>query len=688
MLNRDTLLKAYGLMVTAKAMGDTFDANRQVCKYEHSTSRGHEAIQVATGLQLLPCDWVSPYYRDDSMLLSIGFSMYELMLQLLAKKNDPFSAGRSYYSHPSNKDGIRPSIIHQSSATGMQAIPTTGLAHGLQFLEKTHSHLLKKGAEGETPIVLCSMGDGSVTEGEVSEALQFAVLKELPIIYLIQDNQWGTSATAEETRTSTAYEYAAGFKGLHRLQCDGSDFMRSYETMQQAIAYARIERKPVLVHARVPLLGHHSNSVRREFYRDREDLLRHGLYDPLPKMRVLLGSAGFDDHEINETESDAQRFVAEAFEKAIDAEEPDVASVSDHVFAPTPITEEKGTRSPKGADKIMMVDAALHAIEEIMEDHDEAVLYGQDVGRRLGGIFRETATLAEKFGDRRVFNTAIQEAYIVGSTVGMSAMGVKPIVEVQFGDYIYPGFNQLVSEVSKSNYLTNGKFPVGVVLRVPVGAYGGGGPYHSGSVESTLLSIKGIKVAYPSNAADMKGLMKAAFYDPNPVVMLEHKGIYWSKLPGTEEAMMPEPSKDYIFPLGKANIILPAEAAFVKKGETVCIITYGMGVYWAKAAAKKYPGRVEVIDLRTLFPLDEELIFEAVTRHGKVIVLSEEQQNNSFAESLSLRISNNCYHFLDAKVEVIGALNLPAIPINMALEAAMLPNVDKVISRLDKLLKY
>ncbi len=688
MLNRDALLKAYQLMVTAKAMGDTFEANKQTCKYVHSTSRGHEAIQIATGLQLLPCDWVSPYYRDDSMLLSLGFTEYEMMLQLLAKKDDPFSGGRSYYSHPSNKDGIRPSIIHQSSATGMQAIPTTGLAQGLQFLENSNSELLKKGEAGESPVVVCSMGDGSVTEGEVSEALQFAVLKQLPIVYLVQDNQWGISATAEETRTSTAYEYAQGFKGLNRMQCDGSDFMRSYETMQQAFAYARVERKPVLVHARVPLLGHHTSGVRKEFYRDREDLLRHGLYDPLPKMRLLLSGAGFDEHAINEVETTAQKIVAESFEKAVLAAEPDVASVEDHIFAPTPIKEEKGERIPKGGEKIMMVDAALHAIEELMTEHDEAILFGQDVGKRLGGVFRETATLAEKFGDARVFNTAIQEAYIVGSTVGLSAMGVKPIVEVQFGDYIYPGFNQLVSEVSKSSYLTNGKFPVGMVLRVPVGAYGGGGPYHSGSIESTLLSIKGIKVAYPSNAADMKGLMKAAYYDPNPVVLLEHKGLYWSKVPGTEDARTIEPSKDYIFPLGKANTILAADATAVKKGESVCIISYGMGVYWAKAAAKKYPGKVEIIDLRTLFPLDEEMIFDAVTKHGKVIVLSEEQQNNSFAEALSLRISNNCYHFLDAKVEVVGALNLPAVPINMSLEAAMLPTVDKVLKRLDKLLKY
>ncbi len=688
MLNRDTLLQAYKLMVTAKAMGETFEANNQVCRYAHSTSRGHEAIQIATGMQLLQCDWVSPYYRDDSLLLATGFSVYELMLQLLAKKEDPFSGGRSYYSHASNKDGIRPSIMHQSSASGMQAIPTTGLAQGLQFLEQSNSSLLKKGANGESPVVVCSLGDGSITEGEVSEAFQFAVLKQLPIVYLVQDNQWTISATETETRTSNAYEFTAGFKGFKRMQCDGSDFLRSFETLQQAIAYARVERKPVLVHAKVPLLGHHSNSVRREFYRDREDLLKHGLYDPIPKMRLLLNGSGYSEHEINEAESSASREVQEAFEKAAAAAEPDALTVEEHIFAPTTVKEEKGERSPRGNDKVMMVEAAIHAIEEIMDDHPEAILYGQDVGRRLGGVFRETATLAEKFGDSRVFNTALQEAYIVGSTAGLSALGVKPIVEVQFGDYIHPGFNQLVSEISKSNYLTNGKYPVGMVLRVPVGAAGGGGPYNSGSIESTLLSIKGIKIAYPSNAADMKGLMKAAFYDPNPVIMLEHKGLYWNKLPGTDEAKTIEPSRDYIFPLGKANSVLQAESENIKHGESICIITYGMGVYWAKAAAKKFPGKVEIIDLRTLYPLDEEMIFEAASRHGKVIVLSEEQQNNSFAEALSLRISNNCYYFLDAKVEVVGALNLPAVPTNMLLEAAMLPTVDKVIQRIDKLLKY
>ena len=688
MLTANILSDAYKLMVTAKAMCETYEANRQVCKYVHATSRGHEAIQVATGMQLLNCDWVSPYYRDDSMLLSLGFSPYELMLQLLAKKADPFSGGRSYYCHPSNKNKNRALIIHQSSATGMQAIPTTGLAQGLQFLEQYQNANLRKSEDGQLPIVLCSMGDGAMTEGEISEALQFAALKQLPVVYLVQDNQWSISATANETRSMNAYEYAAGFKGLKRMQCDGSDFIHSYETMEQAIAYARTERKPVLVHAILPLLSHHTSGVRKEFYRSREDLLKHGLYDPIPKLRILLGSVGVEEHVINQIEVAASDLIKIDFQKAQAAAEPDIQSVEDHVFAPSVIKEERGERSPKKAEKILMVDAALHAIDELMQEYPEAILYGQDVGSRLGGVFRETASLAEKFGDHRVFNTAIQEAYIIGSTVGLSALGLKPIVEVQFADYIFPGINQLVAEVAKSCYLTNGKFPIQMLLRVPVGAYGGGGPYHSGSIESTLLSIKGIKVVYPSNAADMKGLMKAAFLDPNPVVMLEHKGLYWSKVPGTEDSKMVEPDKDYIIPLGKANIILHADAGSIKRGESVCVITYGMGVYWAKAAAELHPGKVEVLDLRSLYPLDEEAIYDCTRKHGKVLVLTEEQQNNSFAEALSLRISNNCYHFLDARVEVMGAKNLPAVPLNVALEAAMLPTALKVADRISKLLAY
>ena len=686
MLDKEILLKAYRLMCTAKAMAETYEANRTICKYVHSTSRGHEAIQLATAFQLLPCDYVSPYYRDESMLLGLGFTPYELMLQLLAKGNDIFTGGREYYSHPNYRDDDKPNIIHQSSATGMQVIPTTGIAQGIKYLEKIQSIKLKKGPGGEAPVVICSMGDASVTEGEVSEAFQFAALHQLPVIFLVQDNNWGISVTADEARTTNASEMVKGFKGISRISFDGSDFLKSFEVMTNVVNEVREQRHPFLAHAKVPLLGHHTSGVRKEFYRAEEELQRSALDDPGPKLRIKLLETGINEEEIVQLEKETADEVAHHFQGAVAAPEPDPSTVENFVFVPTPVTEEAGERAPANKEKVLMVDAALFAIREIMEEYPEAVLYGQDVGRRLGGVFREAATLAEQFGDHRVFNTAIQEAYIIGSTVGMSAVGLKPIVEVQFADYIYPGLNQLVTEISKSCYLSCGKFPVQTLIRVPVGAYGGGGPYHSGCVESTLLTIKGIKIVYPSNAADIKGLMKAAFLDPNPVVMLEHKGLYWSKVPGTEEAKTIEPSGDYIIPLGKARIVLQARKNCIDNGESCCIITYGMGVFWAKAAAKNFSEQVEVIDLRTLFPLDEELIFASVKKHGKCMVLTEEQQNNSFAEALAGRISKACFQHLDAPVEVLGALNLPAVPMNVLLEQAMLPGADKVKERLEILL--
>jgi 2-oxoisovalerate dehydrogenase E1 component len=684
MFSKDILLRAYKLMMTAKAMADTYEANRQVCKYVHSTSRGHEAIQLATAFLLQPDDYVSPYYRDESLMLGMGYRPYELMLQLLAKEDDPFTGGRAYYNHPNSKRTDLPKIIHQSSATGMQVIPTTGVAQGIQYREQQ-----KLSDYPVPPVVICSLGDGSVTEGEVSEAFQFAVLHELPIIYLVQDNDWGISVSSDEARTMDAYEFAAGFKGMERVRVNGSDFSESYKTMEETINWVRKERKPILVHAKVPLLGHHTSGVRKEWYRTPEDLAKHALDDPGPKLKAYLIKQKVATQAVLDAIEAEQRIYAQSeFDAAVAAAEPDPATVSDHVFAPTPVTEETGNRTPEGKDKVVMVDAALHAVEEILQDYPEALFYGQDVGKRLGGVFREAATLADKFGDNRVFNMAIQEAYIIGSTVGMSAVGLKPIVEVQFADYIYPGLNQLVTEISKSCYLSCGKFPVNCIIRVPIGAYGGGGPYHSGSVESTLATIKGIKIAYPSNAADIKGLIKAAALDPNPVVMLEHKGLYWSKVPGTDEAKMVEPDRDYVLPFGKGAVALEADAAAIENGESICIITYGMGVYWAKNAAKQFPGNVEIIDIRTIYPLDEALIYNTVKKHGKCIVLTEEQLRNSFCEAVAGRIAQNCFQYLDAPVQTIGALDLPAVPMNVALEAAMLPNADKVADKINWLLNY
>ena len=699
-MNKEIYLAAYERMCWAKWMALTYDENRSICKYVHSTSRGHEAIQLAAGMQLLPTDYAAPYYRDESMLLGIGYQPHELMMQLLGKKNDPFSGGRSYYSHPNNRDPKYPLMPHQSSATGMQAIPATGMAQGVKYLKKknllekiqqqrfdvnTLAHLQTKG--GTHPVVLCSLGDGSVTEGEVSEAWQFAVLHQLPILYLIQDNDWGISVSGEEARAMDAYDYAAGFKGMKRARVDGSEFYHAWNAMKDAIEYVRSQHKPMLLHAKVPLLGHHTSGVRKEWYRTEGDLLEHSRRDPLPKLHQFIIKSGHAiESELQAIDSKAKSFIAEEFQRAVASPDPEPETAMHYIEAPTHITEEKGNRNPEGKEKTVMVDAALHAVEEILAEYPEAIFFGQDVGRRLGGVFREAATLAEKFGDDRVFNTAIQEAYIVGSTAGLSAVGVKAMVEIQFADYIWTAVNQLVTELSKSCYLTCGKFPVSAVIRIPIGAYGGGGPYHSGCVETSILAVKGIKVAYPSNAADMKGLLKAAFHDPNPVVFFEHKGLYWSKNPGTEEAKCVEPDRDYILPFGKANVVLQADEEQIDNGNSVCVVTYGMGVYWAKQAAKELNGAVEILDLRTLYPLDEERVFASVKKHGKCLVLTEETLRNSFAESLANRITHACFQSLDAPVETLGAKNVSAIPLNMDLEKFILPNAEMVRERLEGML--
>ena len=681
---KQLILQAFKNLVTAKEMTQVYEDNfKVVSKYVHATSRGHEVIQTALGMQLKAQDYLFPYYRDDAMLLSIGMTPYELMLQVLAKKEDPFSGGRTYYCHPSLRDDDKPKIPHQSSATGMQAIPATGVAMGFRYqeAEKLSSHL-----KGEAPVVVCSLGDASVTEGEIAEAFQMAALKQLPILYLVQDNGWDISANASETRAQNAAQYAAGFHGLEAISIDGTDFEQSYTTIKEVLEKIRTQRRPFLIHAKVPLLNHHTSGVRMEFYRD--DLQQARSEDPYPKLLSLLLKQGVTKAEIQTIETDIEQHVKQALSRAVAAEDPSPEDLYTHDFAPTPITQEVGSRTPEGAEKVVMVDCALFAIEELMAKHPECLLYGQDVGARLGGVFREAATLAQKFGDNRVFNTAIQEAFIVGSTVGMSAVGLKPIVEVQFADYLWPGLNQLFTEVSRSCYLSNGKWPVSMILRVPIGAYGSGGPYHSSSMESVVSNIRGLKIAYPSNGADLKGLIKAAYYDPNPVVIFEHKGLYWSKVPGTKGATSVEPSEDYMLPFGKAWVL--QEIWKKEQDETLSIITYGMGVHWAinATAALGLQDVVEIVDLRTLHPLDYDTVFGSVNKCGKCLVVTEEPSENSFSRALQGRIQEECFQSLDAPVMIIGSENMPAIPLNSVLEQTMIPSTEKVKEKIIEILNY
>ena len=670
-------------MATAKSMAALYEREKDTTsKYVHATSRGHEAAQLALALQLEAKDFVAPYYRDDSILLGIGMEPKDLMLQLLAKIDDPFSGGRTYYSHPSLKDDDKPKIPHQSSATGMQAIPTAGVAMGIQYREQ--QGIATKDQMGA--IAVCSIGDSAMTEGEISEALHMAALKQFPLLMFVQDNGWDISANREEVHHSNAVEYANGFSGIETRDLNGSSFEECYLALREVIGIMRKERRPFLVRCDVPLLNHHTSGVRKEWYRD--DLEEAAKRDPYPVLKKECLAAGLGEEELLEAENKAENLVESQFKEALQMADPQPEDLFNHQFAPTPITEEQGERAPKDAEPTVMVDAALFAIKELMAKHPEALLYGQDVGGRLGGVFREAATLAQTFGDERVFNTPIQEAFIIGSTVGMAAVGLKPFVEVQFADYLWPGMNQLFTEVSRSYYLSNGKWPTSTVIRVPIGAYGSGGPFHSSSIESVVTNIRGIKIAYPSTGADLKGLMKSAFYDPNPVVIFEHKGLYWSKIPGTEGAKTPEPSADYVIPFGKGRIALEASSEKVANGEAAVVVTYGMGVYWAQKAAKEFDGQIGIIDLRTLAPWDRNLVMEQSQLHGRVLVLTEESATPSFAGALQGAIQSDCFESLDAPVLLMGAEDVPAIPLNSTLEQAMLPNADKVASKLRELLEY
>jgi 2-oxoisovalerate dehydrogenase E1 component len=688
MLNLTTLLDAYQMMVTARTLSDTVAVRKKDCQYMFATSRGHEAIQIATGLQLQSCDWLSACYRDDSLLLSMGFSPYELMLQLLGKKNDPFSGGRTYYAHPSSKEAGKPSILHQSSAAGMQAIPSTGLAHAIRIAEETGSMKLRKTKDGQLPIVVCSMGDVAPTEGELSEAMLLAAQQQLPIVYLVQDNLNHSIPRKEENNHHGSYDWSCIGKGLERLKCDGSNFAESFLTMMRATQIARIERKPVLVHATLSQQSYQSYELRKGSDRYQKKREEKAQLDPVVILRNVLLESGITEDDIRQIEQAVKKRVEHDFDRALHSEDPDPASVEEHVFADTPIREEMGTRTPVRGKEVGMEEAALSALEELMEAYPESVIYGLQSAGRLGGKLGSMDRFLEKFGQERVCDTGVDESYIIGSTAGMSALGMKPIVDIQCADFIYTGLNQLVNQLSKSCYLTNGKFPVQMLLRVPVGAYHGGGPYNSASIESTLLSIKGIKVVYPSNAADMKGLMKAAFMDPNPVVILEHKGLMGENSLKNLQVQATEPASDYIIPLGKARIVSEADAGLLERGMTLGVISYGMGVHWALEVAAKAPGMVEILDLRSLYPLDEEAVVELVKRHGKVLIVTEEPRNNSFTEALAHRITRTCYCYLDAPVEVVGALDLPAIPMHRNLEQAMIPGVAGLGRQVDQLLAF
>ncbi|MCU0354866.1 MAG: thiamine pyrophosphate-dependent enzyme [Cytophagales bacterium] len=646
-LNAETLKKAYETMCVAREMNRLCEENIHLPPHPFSSGRGHEAVQIAAAMQLRPQDYCFPYHRDEALLIGLGVRPYDLMLQLLARKDDPFSGGRMPYPNAILHHEDAPEVPLPTSVFGSHVVQATGLAQGLMYLLSQNLRV-----DFDRPVVLCCLGDAAATRGEVAEAFQVAVLKRLPVVYLVQDNDWAGAVRSDEIRAVDAYELAGGFKGMKRVRLNGADFVDAYDKLQVAFEYVRLERMPVVLHAKCPLLAHHDSRTQRETYRSEENLALHRRDEPLERLRRYLVIEGVADGEMAEMERQANLIVIEQFEQARMATEPEPGNVMLYRFAPSPVIDERGLRQPTDAPFVTFREAGIQAVAELLDSHPAAVYLGDQISSAKGGVFGEAAGLAARYGPDRVVSMPPGESYLVGCAAGLSAAGTKPIVGVSSPQRLMTALHQL-NRLSECHYLTMGKTAVSAVLRVSVEKW---------DVETILLQLKGLKIACPSTAADLKGLLKTAFDEANPVVMLEHADLY--DLP---EAGSAEPSGDYRLPFGKARVALTASDEKRADGQSLAVVTYGIGVHWSVTAAAEHPGSVEVLDLRTLHPLDWEAVIEAVKRHGKALVVTAEPQRCSFAEGLAGRIAQQCFRFLDAPVWVCGSASVPAPPVSPAL---------------------
>ncbi|MCI0707497.1 MAG: dehydrogenase E1 component subunit alpha/beta [Ignavibacteriae bacterium] len=665
-LSKDQLLRAYRTMLTARRMDEKqLILLKQGKCFFHIGGSGHEAAQVAAASVLKPGhDWSFPYYRDLGYSMHMGMSSEEIFLAAMHREGDPATGSRQMPSHWGRTD-LR--IITQSSPTGTQYLQAVGVALAA-----------KKGKTDE--VVYVSGGDGSTSEGEFFEAVNWAAREAIPVIFFIQDNKFAISVpVTQQTAGASIYEATKGFKGLERTHVDGTNFIETFTAMTKAVERARKGDGPTLIVADVVRLLPHSSSDDHAKYRAKDDIEKDKAQDPIPKMTHFLIEQGYL------TDAEATQMVEEvknAIDAAADAAEakplPDASTVEHHVYGTAHGNPPRDFVEPEhSGNKVVLVDAINHALHEEMQRNSKMIVFGEDIADGKGGVFTATKGLSTKFGTERVFNSPLAEASIIGVGIGMALKGWTPVPEIQFGDYIWPGFMQIRDEMAMFRYRSNNSWPCPMVIRVPVGGYIHGGHYHSQCIESIMAHIPGIRLAFPSNAADAKGLLKAAIRGDDPVIFMEHKGLYRQGY-----AASPEPDADYVLPFGVA--------AVKREGTDITVITYGAMVQKSLEAAKKMEAKgfsVEVIDLRTMNPLDTETIYASVKKTGKVLVVHEDTITAGFGAEIVALISQNCFESLDGPVMRVGALDMP-VPYSPPLEDAMLPNERKILAALEELSAY
>jgi 2-oxoisovalerate dehydrogenase E1 component len=702
------LIEFYRLMYLSRRTDDReIMLKRQQKIFFQISGAGHEALQVAAGLALKPaCDWFFPYYRDRAFCLALGNTVEEQLLQSVGAADDPASGGRQMPSHWTSK---RLNIVSQSSATATQCLHAVGCAEaGRYFTSHPESAKKPKGLVDyrafkdvtfrADEVTYVSIGEGSTSQGEFWESLNTASNGKLPVLYVVEDNGYAISTPVEaNTPGGSISKLVANFPNFHFAEVDGTDAIASYEAMVEAVKYCRSGKGPALVHGHVTRPYSHSLSDEESHYRSADEIQADALRDPVLKMQTWLMREGILDAQgINELERKVDDEIQRATDRVLAAVLPQPNSILKHVYSedlrPMDTVFETKPQSTADTSEHTMLDLINVCLHDEMRRDERIVIFGEDVAdatrdrdlragklKGKGGVFKVTHGLQKEFGNDRVWNSPLAEANIVGRAVGMATRGMKPIVEIQFFDYIWPAFHQMRNEMALMRWRSNGAFSCPMVMRVPAGGYlTGGSIYHSQSGESIFTHTPGVRIVMPSNALDAIGLLRTAIRCDDPVIFLEHKNLYRSVFGRSQY-----PGPEYTIPFGKA--------AIVKPGTDLTVITYGAVVPRALEAARKMQREqgidVELIDLRSLTPYDWDAIAASVRKTSKVMVAHEDMKSWGYGAEIAARIGDELFHDLDAPVRRVGAMDT-FVAYQPLLEDVILPQVEHLYTAMSELAAF
>jgi 2-oxoisovalerate dehydrogenase E1 component len=691
-LTRDELLRVYRMMLLSRRIDDKeIQLKNQSQIFFQISGAGHEAILVAAGLVLRGgYDWFYPYYRDRALCLVLGVTPYEMFLEAVGAKDDPASGGRQMPSHWGNK---RLNIVSQGSPTGTQCLQAVGCAEAGRLYQKITEIEDREERFHTDEVVYVSLGEGATAEGEFWESLNTACGKGLPVVYLVEDNGYAISVPVEiQTPGGDISRVVTCFPGLKILRADGTDFLESYRAMREAVDHARGRKGPVLVHARVIRPYSHSLSDDERLYKSPKEREEEARRDPLRRFADWLKNESIaSDADLEAIAADVDREVTQAADRALEAGKPAKETAAWWVFSPDadPTSSAFATAPVPEAKPETMVAAINRTLHDEMQRNPRMVVFGEDVADATraavlaevpgkGGVFKVTYGLQRRFGSTRVFNSPLAEANIIGRAVGMATRGLKPVVEIQFFDYIWPAMNQLRDEMSMMRYRSGGYFSCPMVVRVPIGGYlRGGAPYHSQSGESIFAHCPGIRIAYPSNATDAAGLLRTAIRCDDPVMFLEHKHLYRQTY-----NKAPYPGADFMIPFGKLDVR--------RAGTDVVVITWGALVQRSLLAAQQAEKEglsVGVVDLRTIVPCDWDGIANAVRETSRVVVAHEDQLTCGFGAEIAARIASDLFEYLDAPVKRVAAKDCP-VAYCPDLEEAILPQSSDVLQAILEVARY